>query len=156
MTKSSDFFRAARSLVWTSTIKPTELPEQDPSIFALYLDCLYDRTMPEFPALARPFYDSVDGDLREVEDANKILIAAHWEKLVGLYVLACYLLDPTTRNMTIDEIRRFLLRDWQARLRSSKGSHQPGRPLNAGRRYPSQPLRKFLRVRRRMHRYRPA
>jgi hypothetical protein len=89
MTKSSDFFRAARSLVWTSTIEPTELPEQDPSIFALYLDCLYDRTMPEFPALARPFYDSVDGDLREVEDANKILIVAHWEKLVGLYVLAC-------------------------------------------------------------------
>jgi hypothetical protein len=48
------------------------------------MDCLYDRTMPEFPALAPPFYDSVDGDLRKVEDANKILIAAHWEKLIRL------------------------------------------------------------------------
>jgi len=102
---------------WTSETKPTELPEQDPSIFALYLDFLYDRTMPETPSIARPLRGVTDDYLSddmiprdydlEVEDANKVLIDAYWEKLVGLYVLACYLLDPTTRNMTIDQIRWF-------------------------------------------------
>jgi hypothetical protein len=117
MTKYSKFFRAARSRRWTSKTKPTELPEQDPSIFALYLDFLYDRTMPKTPSMARPLRGVTDDYLSddmiprdhdlEVEDANKVLIDAYWEKLIGLYVLACYLLDPTTRNMTIDQIRRF-------------------------------------------------
>jgi hypothetical protein len=107
MTKSSEFFRAARSQRWTSKTKPTELPEQDPSIFALYLDCLYVRTMPKTPALARPTYDATDDDSSDDLTTNEIQIAAHWEKLIALYVLACYLLDPITRNMTIDQIRRY-------------------------------------------------
>jgi hypothetical protein len=100
LTKRSNFFRTARSQLWTSETKPTELPEQDPSMFALYLDCLYDRTMPEIPALTR-LTNGMSGD------DSRANIAKHWEKLIGLYVLACYLVDPATRNMAIDQIRRF-------------------------------------------------
>lgn len=117
MTKNSDFFRAARSLLWTSKTKPTELPEQKPWIFALYLDCLYDRTMPKTPTPAQLSNDKTDDNSSDdgvfyerdskSEYGNNVFIGTHWKKLVGLYVLACYLMDPTTRNMTIDQIRRF-------------------------------------------------
>jgi hypothetical protein len=56
--------------------------------------------MPDIPALTRLTNDMLGDDSSDD-------IAKHWERLIGLYVLTCYLFDPTTRNMTIDQIRRF-------------------------------------------------
>lgn len=40
-TQSSGFFRAARSNRWTDPTKPTELADDEPSVFHAYLHCLY-------------------------------------------------------------------------------------------------------------------
>jgi hypothetical protein len=86
MTKRSDFFRTARLERWTSAsnTKPTELPEQDPSIFDLYLDCLYDDVMPEVPLLALPSVtpdvtniNVVREECTSVGASNRTLVNAH-------------------------------------------------------------------------------
>jgi hypothetical protein len=115
ITKHSEFFCTARSERGTSNTKSVDLPEQDPSIFALYMDRLYDETMPKTPVLAKSAYFSskfVDVNAyrehnQKLYTANIILTDAHWKTLIGLYVLACYLLDPAAKNMAIDQIRRF-------------------------------------------------
>jgi hypothetical protein len=116
MTKRSDFFRTARSERWTSAsnTKPTELPEQDLSIFDLYLDCLYNDVMPEVPLLALPSVTLGVTNINVIREkrpsvgaTNETLINAHWKKLIRLYTLADHLLDPKTTNTTIDEMRRF-------------------------------------------------
>jgi hypothetical protein len=125
LTKRSDFFRTARSERWTSAsnMKPTELPEQDPSIFDLYLDCLCDDAMPEVPLLALPSVTPGVTNINVVREkrpsvsaTNKTLINAHWKKLIRLYTLADHLLDPKTANMTIDEMRRFYHKTYDFRL----------------------------------------
>jgi hypothetical protein len=79
------------------------------------MDRLYDETMPKTPVLAKSAYFSskfVDVNAyrehnQKLYTANIILTDAHWKTLIGLYVLACYLLDPAAKNMAIDQIRRF-------------------------------------------------
>jgi hypothetical protein len=115
VTKRSDFFRTARSARWMSTTtKPTELPEQDPSIFELYLDYLYDDAMPEIPLLAPPpvtpgvtNINVIREKRPSVDAANTTLVNTHWRKLIRLYTLADHLLDPRTANMAIDGMRSF-------------------------------------------------
>jgi hypothetical protein len=84
MTERSKFFRVARSERWTSKAKPTELPEHDPSIFALYLDCLYDRKMPKAPVMANEMRLPPGTDIKvsyedqeRVYAANMKLVNAH-------------------------------------------------------------------------------
>lgn len=39
--KRSNFFKAARSSLWTKPDVPTTLDDHDPEVFSTYLHCLY-------------------------------------------------------------------------------------------------------------------
>jgi hypothetical protein len=86
--KRSAFFRAARSERWiTDKSKPADLHEHNPETFNVYLHCLYHSVVPK-----------------------SLNINAHdtrFKELIDLYALADILVDPTTANLVIDEIRSY-------------------------------------------------
>ena len=88
ITRQSKFFRQARSSLWNSDKSvPVELQHADPQIFDMYLHCVYHHDVLEFTgdALTEP-------ELR-------------FEASIDLYVLADSILDFTTADLAIEEIR---------------------------------------------------
>jgi hypothetical protein len=114
-TKRLRFFCVARSERWTPGTKPTDLHEYDPSIFNLYVYCVYRDALSSMPtaALSLPNNDNctvppetLEQELDRAADSERF-INSRYETLINLYILADRLLDPTTVNMAIDGIRRF-------------------------------------------------
>lgn len=112
MTRRSEFFCVARSERWTSKSKPTELPEHEPSTFDMYLYVLDNDALPE-----RPYPEHDEPWVRWEEEKEQYYAAlqtfrdVRYTELVKLYILASYLLDPATANLTIDQIRKFMVKD---------------------------------------------
>jgi hypothetical protein len=130
ITQRSEFFRAARSLCWTEPGKVTRLVDDDPHVFSAYLSCVY---------FGKDFMDRQDckhrqGDISsddedddededgvdsnsdaDVEDDHREKEKEHSEHLetvrflVDVYLLADKLLDPTTANVVIEELRLFVM-----------------------------------------------
>lgn len=111
-TKRSVFFRAARSGRWTPDTKPTDLHEHDPSIFDLYLHCVYQNTLPTLPSVSSPppkddqgkYIKESSAQFRQITANRKIALDLRFHTLPRLYILADSLLDPTTANLVIDEV----------------------------------------------------
>jgi hypothetical protein len=125
-TRRSRFFRVARSERWTPGTKPTELHEHYAGIFNLYVHCVYRNVLPSMEAsiFLPPNNGNATDPPQSPEQAQqgevnrKDLIDLRYEALINLYILADVLLDPTTANMAIDEIRRFRLD-----VKSNPGAH---------------------------------
>jgi hypothetical protein len=114
VSKRSEFFRAARSERWT-TGKPTDLHEHDPSIFDLYLQCVYQNELPSLPAVVSiPPWNVQESpeELRQRKAEHAIAMDLRYHTLTRLYILADSLLDSITANQVIDEIA-FLAWTWK-------------------------------------------
>jgi len=84
----SKFFNMVRSGRWTtltqSSLKPVDLSEEDPDIFAAYLYCVY--------------HDEVTPVARDEGGVQR------YDYLIELYTLADRLMDFTTADLVIDKI----------------------------------------------------
>jgi hypothetical protein len=106
ITKRSGFFHAARSERWSSG-KPTDLHEHDPSIFDLYLQCVYQNVLPSMPAVVSiPPWNVQESpeEFRQRKTEHAIAMDLRYHTLTRLYILADSLLDSITANQVIDEI----------------------------------------------------
>ena len=77
----------------------------------MYVHCVYRNVLPSMPALVFPPLNNSNGadppqspEQAQQSDVDRNL---RYKALIKLYILADRLLDPTTANMAIDEIRRF-------------------------------------------------
>lgn len=128
MTKRSEFFRAARDPKWLNdSTKPTDLGDEDPEIFSMYLNCVYfgiEATRTEFDRVEdhrgghkqkyRVHPDAFDypAGLHKVaddeQDASEYEDSKHFEQrtetLIKTHLLADKLQDPQTANLIIDEL----------------------------------------------------
>ena len=81
----------------------------------MYLHCLYHDTVPKPTLLFKPvpIPDKKSGPeilkkhREQATTAHRVYSDSRFKELVDLYVLADILVDPTTMNIAIDEIRRF-------------------------------------------------
>jgi hypothetical protein len=130
ITQRSEFFRAARSLCWTEPGKVTRLVDDDPHIFSAYLSCLYfgadfmDRQdgKPRQGDSSSGSSADVDDNDGDDDDDDKMLdgviakkfgpYAEHIENvrfLVDIYLLADEYLDPSTANLVIEKLAKFVV-----------------------------------------------
>jgi hypothetical protein len=101
-TQRSRFFRAARSNRWTDPTKPTELVDDEPSIFHAYLHCLY---FDEKAFLGKKTGAEV-ADNDKTNDKNSSQVGETMRFVFDVYMLADKLLDPTTANVVMEKLVR--------------------------------------------------
>jgi len=105
-TKRSDFFRVARSSRWTDPKKPTELVDDQPSVFHAYLHCLY---FDEKVFLGRKTEaHAADNSNGNSSSSSSSQVGETMRFVLDLYIIADKLLDPTTANIVMDKIIRQL------------------------------------------------
>ncbi|KAM0723837.1 hypothetical protein Q7P37_000827 [Cladosporium fusiforme] len=117
----SEFFRAARSPQWlTDPQKPTDLPDDDPEIFSLYVSLVYFGMPSLWPNDNVESEDIIQKDEAMQEHDNKSSeytgaddadtdsqVQTRFQSLVKIYLLADKLHDLGVMNMIVDEIIRF-------------------------------------------------
>jgi len=89
--------------------KPSTLNEHDPVTFENYLHCIRHNAvpgpssrMPDWPS-----YDQRNSDYKQFWADKRFFVQSRYDELAQLCVLADELLDATTTNLAIDEIRGF-------------------------------------------------
>jgi hypothetical protein len=105
ITKRSEFFRAARTKYWTEPSKVTRLVDDDPVVFEVYLNCLYNG----LDCLAKLDYSKPisGGDKdNEVEKKHEHHETARF--LIDLYLLTDKLVDRTTANVVMRALLTFV------------------------------------------------
>jgi hypothetical protein len=111
ITHRSEFFRASRRPQWKKPGEPTPLVDDDPSVFALYLHCLYFGTKD----LERRIEADASEEWAAEEDGkatpDEIVIGKHVSAMrffIDLYILSDNLIDPVTANLAIDRLINFV------------------------------------------------
>jgi hypothetical protein len=115
LSKRSEFFRAARSTRWTPETQPNDLHEHEPSIFDLYLQCVYQNQLPALPAVVSiPPWNIQESPeaFRRRKAEHTLAMDLRYHTLTRLYILADSLLDSITANLVTDEIA-FLAWTWE-------------------------------------------
>lgn len=126
LTSRSDFFKAARKPEWLADpAKPTELPDEQPEVFARYLNCVYfgiqalqidadapednrhgeeseEEPTPDAFLCSEAEYDLEEPLHKYVQHFNRYSLI-----LADLYLLADRLQDLETANLVMDEFIGF-------------------------------------------------
>jgi hypothetical protein len=115
VSKRSEFFRAARSTRWTPEAQPTDLHEHEPSVFDLYLQCVYQNELPALPAVIPiPPWNVQESpeEFRQRKAEHTLAMDLRYQTITRLYIPADSLLDSITANLVIDEVA-FLAWTWK-------------------------------------------